>query len=871
LPVPRERALTYHPGLDGLRGLAVAAVLLFHQSPNWTKGAFLGVSTFFTLSGFLITTLLLSERRRDQNIDLRRFWGRRFRRLMPAAVVTLLLAAAYGAFAADPAQLAQLRGDLIASLFYVANWHFIATDQSYLDLFAAPSPVLHFWSLAIEEQFYLVFPLLTAGVLAAGRGSRRTLFAVLAGLTVVSTATMALLWAPGSFDRAYYGTGTRAAELLVGALAAIVLLNRTPLPAGRSRLAATWIAVGALVVTVACYIAVPQTSWFMYHGGFLLFACVTAVLITGLVQQEGPAAALLASPPFRLLGLVSYGVYLYHWPIYLWLDQARTGLSGLPLFALRLAVTLSLAVASYQLLEMPIRTKRYLTGRQPLVAVPAAMAIVVLAAVLVTINPPADPLAVIAEGEAEAEPPPPPPPQPGVDRPVRLLVVGDDRAADLLPGLERWSAAGGELDVQAATGFDCGDAMVETPVAPSGAGDDQTEEVETCEGWVENWAPILDDFDPDVVLLTAGDWNVDEILIAGGRPTNSIDDEGAHTWIRRRLQAATELLASRGAQVSYLPFPHPQTPTGLPDVLPGVFALHQFLGDAARGDDVQLLKSDAALPTAPTVADGSAETDVAPPEVQSWSDQVAAIIAPLLVEEGMNNTRQLGGTRIMMVGDSVSWFVGLGLEDWSLDSGEATVWNTGTWGCGVARGGEISTAFGDLPPMAKCNDWGERWKDQLEDFDPDVVVLLTGMWDLADRKFPDWEKPLGMGDPVFDDYVLAEYREAVDVLGSSGAEVVWLVTPCYAGTTLPGPLYNTAALDPDRREHLNGVILPRLLESRPELHTIDLFGHVCPDGKYVQDIGGIAGGRPDGVHFSRPAARWLADWLGPEILKVPSS
>ena len=215
------------PALDGLRGLAVAAVLLFHSQFSWARGGFLGVSAFFTLSGFLITSLLLAQRLGPERGQLRTFWIRRARRLLPAALVTLFGVTVYAATVATTDQLRVLRGDVFAALGYVANWRFYLSGQSYADLFRAPSPVLHFWSLAIEEQFYVVFPLVVAATLWLTRRRselrrRQALGALLVVGIGASVLASRVLYARDGSTRVYYGTDTRAAELLVGALLAVV-------------------------------------------------------------------------------------------------------------------------------------------------------------------------------------------------------------------------------------------------------------------------------------------------------------------------------------------------------------------------------------------------------------------------------------------------------------------------------------------------------------------------------------------------------------------------------------------------------------------------------------------------------------------------
>ena len=214
--------LGYQPALDGLRGLALIAIFFFHAGFSFAPGAFLSVSTFFTLSGFLITVLLIGEHRSAGRIDLKAFWSRRFRRLLPASLVVILTVVVVSWFLADASQLQKLSGDAIACLAYVANWHFIAAGDSYAALFTSKSPFQHFWSLAIEEQFYFVYPLAMVAIFRVGRGKLRAVGIGLGTLIAISVTESIYGWHHGwGVDRLYFGADVRAAELLVGGLVGV--------------------------------------------------------------------------------------------------------------------------------------------------------------------------------------------------------------------------------------------------------------------------------------------------------------------------------------------------------------------------------------------------------------------------------------------------------------------------------------------------------------------------------------------------------------------------------------------------------------------------------------------------------------------------
>src|SRR4051812_21023434 len=395
----RAGGLPYLPALDGLRGLAVAAVLLFHADLGVLPGGHLGVSVFFTLSGFLITALLLVEHSREGRIQLARFWRHRARRLVPALLVCLPLGALVVRESPGPVRSGVL-GDAIASAGWVANWRFILHHDTYADLFSTPSPFQHLWSLGVEEQFYVAFPLLLLLVLGrsgAMRG-RRLLAAVLVVLTVASTLELARLNATGeAFSRAYYGTDSRIAELLVGALLALAMVKGDRLRelGGRSRVAVSVAGVAGAAGLGYGFATAGTADASLYRGGFLVVALCSAAVIAAAVQATSPVARVLSATPLVQLGVISYGVYVFHWPVFLLATDDSTGQSGLALLAIRLLLTLVIAVASYKVLEKPIRSGALTAGQGAVgwaTGAVAGLAAVALAAGVVTLPQPPPPV-----------------------------------------------------------------------------------------------------------------------------------------------------------------------------------------------------------------------------------------------------------------------------------------------------------------------------------------------------------------------------------------------------------------------------------------------------------------------------------------------
>jgi len=359
MPEPVSRSQRYHPGLDGLRALAVGAVIAYHVGWGWAQGGLLGVGVFFTLSGYLITDLLLGEQERDGRLDLADFWLRRARRLLPALFVMLAVVVAWVTLR-DTSQLPALRGGVVASSFYVSNWWLIAQHSSYFAQFGPPSPVGHLWSLAVEEQFYLIWPWMLWIGLRARRGRPGTdmrLAAASLVLAAVSAALMALLYQPG-YDptRVYDGTDTRAFALLIGAALAFVWPSRHL--CGEVTKRARWVLDGAGAAGLAVFAVLvwrtSEYSPFLYHGGMVLLSLGTALMVAAAVSPASRFGQMLGQQPLRWLGVRSYGIYLWHFPI-IALTTPADGGKTLARAAFQVAASVGCAALSWRYLEEPIR------------------------------------------------------------------------------------------------------------------------------------------------------------------------------------------------------------------------------------------------------------------------------------------------------------------------------------------------------------------------------------------------------------------------------------------------------------------------------------------------------------------------------------
>lgn len=551
---PSGSRLPYLPGLDGVRAIAALAVLFFHGGFSWARGGYLGVSLFFTLSGFLITRMLLASAASEGRIDLLRFWAGRFRRLAPALLITLAAVIVVGPYVWDPTQRASLSGDVESSIAYVANWRFIFAGNSYADLFRTASPVQHCWSIAIEEQFYLVFPIVMAVTLWATHGSRRALRNVLIGSAAIS---LALPFALANHDRVYYGTDTRAFEILAGCLLAFSFLHRP-----RGALRRFWPALGlaALVVTVAAWMTVSQTSGWLYQGGFALLAVVNVFVLRGAIAA-GPMRSLLSVRPLRLVGKISYGLYLYHWPIFLWLNPERVGMSRTPLFVLRMTVTFAVALASFVFVEMPIREKRIFRTRGYGPAVVGAIAAIVLVAILVV---PAGPGVSSTVGrDLSRNLPTPTAPAPNAAlrhdtttdaaRPLRVYIYGDSTGDQFALGLYGWSLKHPDrVAVKANAHHSC--AVADFDAIRFSQGNDVAED--DCKTERAKIPEDLASFQPDVVFVMSGPSNTTDIKLPGDDTWRAVGDPAVDDFMRQGMNTLVAEVAAQNIPTVWFDLPY---------------------------------------------------------------------------------------------------------------------------------------------------------------------------------------------------------------------------------------------------------------------------------------------------------------------------
>jgi peptidoglycan/LPS O-acetylase OafA/YrhL len=583
-----HRRLAYLPALDGVRAFAVIAVMMYHGGLSITTGGFMGVDSFFVLSGFLITSLLVSEWRQSLTIRLGAFWARRARRLLPALLLMLLFVAFFASVIVPKGTYGALRLDALATLLYVSNWHFILVNSNYFNETASASPLIHTWSLAVEEQFYLIWPLVVLGILHFTK-SLKLLFGVCCVAAVSSAVEMYVLFHHAvSTNRVYLGTDTRAQCLFIGSALAVglVLLTKRSHAEGRLKEGELWTpaksngrlicglaGIAGAAIAIVIWVTTTTTSSFPYSGGFFLIGLGTAGVIASAVGAPRTLIPrVLSLAPIRYIGRISYGLYIWHWPLFIWVNASRTGLSGYGLFSLRVLVTFAVAIASYHLVEAPIRRGTFLRDWKAFVAVPAGVGVVLVALLAATTTVPA--VASIVTAPPVTAPPvtttpttvagvpasttttaPPPP--------VRVLLFGDSIALTLGVGLAdptEMTKYNYTLSDKGILG--CGVVMgpeVEemgaryaTPSACNGSAfKDGTPLLQ--QPWPYQWLSAMSETSPNVVVLLAGRWEVVNREYKG-QFTNILNPTFA-AYVKHQLELTSALVNASGARMVFLTAP----------------------------------------------------------------------------------------------------------------------------------------------------------------------------------------------------------------------------------------------------------------------------------------------------------------------------
>ncbi len=467
-------------------------MIAFHL--GYLPGGWIGVDIFFVLSGFLITTLLLSERARTGQVRLAAFWTRRARRLVPALLFLLFVLGVY-ALAGGPGVVpSQLRAPAVATLLYAANWQQLAAGHSYFAQFEAVNPLMHTWSLAIEEQYYLVWPLLFVGLWLLGR--RRSMRALVIGASALAVGSALWMGVAAHLlgpNRAYLGTDTRVWELLLGGLGAMALHH-----AGPARHPARWgaaavLGVGGIALGTALGGGPPGWMW---DGGLVVIATCTLVVIMGSLRHPGGLVArALALGPLRWLGVISYSLYLWHWPVIVLLTGQDTGLSGAALLACRLTAMIGAAWFSFVVVERPLRHAQW-NRRWRRVLVPVGVVAVVGVVLGATVPPVAASTAKVAVApvtRAAVSVPPVALPAGRVvsaTDPLRAWILGDSVMLDSAPGVTAALEATGDVSVVADSAF-----------GGWGLSTDRT--------WATDIPRIIGQYHPEVVI---GTWSWDDEL-----------------------------------------------------------------------------------------------------------------------------------------------------------------------------------------------------------------------------------------------------------------------------------------------------------------------------------------------------------------------
>jgi peptidoglycan/LPS O-acetylase OafA/YrhL len=843
--------------------------MLYHGELLWLPGGFLGVDVFFVLSGFLITSLLVTEWRAWGSLDLLAFWGRRARRLLPALFLVIAAVGIYAALAVDDSRKSALRADTWATLLYVANWRFGYSGQSYFDRFSEPSPLLHMWSLGIEEQFYWLFPLLLM-VWFWLRRTTRGLALLLAAAAVGSALLMALRYEPATDpSRLYFGTDTRAQGLLVGAALAVWVVRRKPAEARpRKALAVgpvmleltarTWVGLACLGLLAVTFTVVNESDPWLYRGGFLAIAVVTAgVIFAGASEDRTTTQRILSVEPLRRIGLISYGLYLWHWPVFIALSPTRTGLAPLPLTLARFATTFALAFVSYRLVELPIRQG---VLRRRLLPVPrrvfvasglAAVVAVVLVGTAGAVSSPTplggDPSALRAAATGQRS----------------VLVAGDSTATTL--GWYFPAAQYPDLAVSQVTEEGCG--LPEQIVV---VGDTITRAQPHCASWPTRFSAASDKVKPDLVVLATGTWEVYDHQV-DGRILRVGTEAYAHE-LETRYDQAIDALAGTGRPVALLNVPclrqesfavqgvdlandrnDPARQQWVNGVLARVAARHP--------GQVHVLDLRGLLCPADRYSPVVGGVTVRPDGVHV-GESGGVVVWNWLAPQLRRLIRDAHQQTAFLVGDSMA--LNLRLNFPAIAQPGLRVTGSTTLGCGLTPA-PLSYRGVAKPLDPACPKWSRGWPAEVDLSRPDVGLVMAGIHEQWDHVVDG--TTVQFGTDAYRQHIYSVLDTSVDPFRRRGTVVALSTVPCHRvhddGTSPDGRVIN----DQQRVHWINGVLRDYARERKVAL--VDLYGFLCAQG-YQEARNGVKL-RTDGMHFTPQGARIVWDWLGPQLAALARS
>jgi peptidoglycan/LPS O-acetylase OafA/YrhL len=735
----KDAGQRYLPGVDGLRAVSVLLVLVFHSGLGWLPGGFVGVSVFFTLSGYLITTLLLRELDRSGRVSLPRFWARRVRRLTPAALVTVAAVCAWGWLGSGSFG-PNLRHDALAAVANVANWRFAVSDVSYADLFSGPSPLLHTWSLAIEEQFYFVYPLAIALLWRVGLRRRGLAIAFAAG----ATASAAMAYATDSLAMAYYGAHTRAAELLVGCLLAVVCGTRLAVPALARRSVLSGAAGLAALVVIGLVARYGHAdSELLVHGGLALLSIGSAIAVMAAVT-DGWFATALGWLPLRWLGRISYGVYLFHWPIFLWFRM--NGRTSAPWMGVAALAAVAAAGLSYALIEQPIRSGRRLRSGVGAAAWGGSLAAVVLFAATVAPGAPSSAFSGAPGGPGSVVTFTPQTEPPADGSPVRVLVVGSDTT---LADRVRVGGDPARVEIIDRSSSNC-------PAYASAAY--QTLAGETVESDCERnrWEGLIADFAPDVLLVGFG---LQERLPYRLHEGTWVTSEAVDNPLRR---------GAIGEVVGFL----------------ASLAVPGYVYDSMGGE-----RDFVATTLAAESRDTGTVTLLDEADIADFAQRVSSG-APAEANAAL---------RVLLVGDSTAFALSEGFARAS--AGVFDVVSVGVIRCPLVRATAILGGPNAEADTNQCLRFDTDWPRLVAAYDIDVIFAVDGLAEQWDQRYPGDDRWHAPGSAEYDRFHDSEMEALHETLSSMGVPLLIADAPYLRPDT--AGFYGR---EPERVDAWNAVI-----------------------------------------------------------------